>query len=87
MFEPLQAFGVLQILLVRTWNILNTAGKDLDYFQVNIQEDFRVNGMSQRLRAAGAFQSGLGIFYFLPVTFWNTLNTADKDLEYVKYCR
>ena len=85
-FEVLQAFGVLQVLLVRIWSILGRAGKGLEYFQLNTQEEFRVNEVSRRLRAAGAFQSGFGIFSILLVRIWNILSTADKDLEYFKCC-
>ena len=71
---------------MRIWGILSAARKDLEDFQVNTQEVFRVNEVSRRLRAAGAFQSGLGIFSILLVRIWSILSTADKDLEYFKYC-
>ena len=71
---------------MRIWSILGRAGKDLEYFQVNTQEEFRINEVSRRLRAAGVFQAGLAIFSILLVRMWSISSTADKDLEYFRYC-
>ena len=51
-----EGFGVFQVLLVRIWNILSSRGKYFEYLKYNIEEVFRVNEVSRRPRAVGAFQ-------------------------------